>query len=134
MIKKIIFPLAITLSLTTHAVCMDKEDDISPDKSTILAKLAKLNEEHAKEVQQNAELTNKCGSPNTPTHFDSSGHGVSISRGVDSEYTFLPEDGLKSIEDNPLTQLRQSNKRLDEMWVERQQLEALLKKAEEQTL
>lgn len=56
MIKKIIFSLAIILSLTTHhAVCMDNEDD-ELDLPKISARLAELDEQRRKEVQRNIEL------------------------------------------------------------------------------
>jgi len=110
MIKKIIFAVAITLSLTTHyAVCVEERDGESLDRSTILARLAKLDEKYGKEVKRNNELN----SYHTPLPL-----GPGNSGGRDGHVH------------SQSSSIHLSNKLLSGMWVETQQLEALLKKAE----
>ena len=116
MIKKFIFLLAIMLSLTTHhAVCIGNEDD-EFDIPTISARLVVCNEELEKEREKNSELTKKS------RHSASS---ASISSYSDSGFLcgkFLLNHGPS---------LTQSYNRIAELYAQKQQLKALLKKVEE---
>jgi C1A family cysteine protease len=131
MIKKIIFPLAITLSLTTHhAIGMDTGDD----KSTILAKLAVLKEEHAKEMKKNntLKMEQRKEAESSMEYKDATLRPVAFYSVANREFSSAVEyvDVSLKAEPGKHDELIQSNNRLSEIWVERQKLEALLKKAE----
>lgn len=121
MIKKLIFSLVIILSLTTHhAMCMDNEDD-KLDAPTISARLAALDEERKKESEYNAKLVMRDGYSR-----------VFIEDARIAEYLTRMEQHLSLEEHESLMKaLSQSDGRLNEIYTQKQKLEALLQKAEE---
>ena len=90
MIKKIIFSLAIILSITTHhAVGMDTQDDTPLNKPAILAKHAALEEECGKEREKDAKLAKNRGNYyKGQDHYHYSNHRDDI--GIGTEYRLQP--------------------------------------------
>ncbi|MBY0273582.1 MAG: hypothetical protein K2X02_09325 [Alphaproteobacteria bacterium] len=123
MIKKIIFPLAITLSLTNHhAVGMDKDDDESLDAPTISAKLTMCNAALEYWRKECAELYKKYYSSRAGFSHDSGSE--LIIDGSQMEYRFWLGEKRSP--------LAQAEDRMAELYIQKQELEALLKKVEEQ--
>jgi len=127
MIKKIIFAVAITLSLTTHhAICMEEGND----KAMISAKLATLDEEQRKELEKNQALREeqRKEAESSMEYKDATFRPVACYSLESRDFSYAVEYVHVSLTPEPgkHDELIQSNKRLSKIAVKKQQLKAFL--------